>query len=81
MVKGNSVKLYPTSSDRNCLIRNIRTNLGKMINPTLRPNGSHNFVADSAMIKDEEVKPAEFETCSDRMVVEDEARCLRKAMH
>jgi hypothetical protein len=46
----------------------------------LRPNGSHKFAADSAMTKDAEVKPAEFETCSDRMVVEDEARCLRKAM-
>ena len=43
------------------------------MNPSLRPNGSHKFAADSAMTKDAEVKPAEFETCSDRMVVEDEA--------
>ena len=61
-VKENSVKLYPNSSDRNCAMRNISTNLGKKINPSLRPNGSHEFAADSAMTKDAELMPAKFET-------------------
>ena len=41
--------------------------------PRLRPNCSHEFVADSAKPKvDAVLKPAEFETCSDRIVLEDE---------